>query len=248
VLDWWRDFFNEDYIDVYGTEDAKKSEAEVEGIISLLEPAKGSSILDLCCGYGRHTLSLAQKGFCLTGLDFSEVLLEKAQAAARDSAADINLVRADMRWIPFLSRFDYVINIFTAFGYFQSEDDDQSVLNGVYRALKPKGEFLLDTINREWVLSRFQKENWEELEGGRYALDERKFDPVSSRISARTLLLGTGENIERRHSMRFYTLTEMVRMIERAGMRLISFHGHLDGRKYWLDTPRMVIRAEKPVE
>lgn len=246
MSEWWRDFFNEDYISFYGTEDAEKSHLEVEGVMSILEPEARSKILDLCCGYGRHAVELARRGLVVTGFDYSAVLLRRAKHDAVADRVRLDLVRGDMRNMPFTSRFDYIINLFTAFGYFDVENDDQRVLNGVSRALKPKGEFLMDTINREWVLSRFQKEHWEEVDGGKYALDFREFDPVSSRIGARTVVLGEGARIERSHSIRLYTLTEMTRMAERAGMKLVSVHGHLDGRKYWIDTPRMVIRWKKP--
>jgi SAM-dependent methyltransferase len=248
MSEWWRDFFNKDYINLYGPEDTKKSEAEAESIIALLGPSEGSRILDLCCGYGRHAIGLAKKGYDLIGLDLSPVLLKKARDDMAESETDVVLVRADMRDIPFKCTFDYVINIFTAFGYFDNEDDDQRVMNGVCAALRPGGAFLMDTVNREWVLSHFRKEHWEELEEGKYALDEREFDPLSSRIRARTICLGEGEKVERHHSMRFYTLTEMTRMVEAAGMKLTSAYGHLDGRRYWLESPRMVVRAEKPFE
>lgn len=245
MSEWWHGFFNEDYIDIYGTEDAKRTNLEVEGVVSILAPPEDSRILDLCCGYGRHAIGLAKKGFKLTGLDFSPVLLKRALSDAGRNRTPISLVRADMRRIPFRGRFDYVINLFSAFGYFDNDEDDQTVLDCVSDALRPGGEFLLDTINRERVLSRFRRETWEELGRGEYALDERSFDLLSSRISARTLVLGQGKILERRHSMRLYTLTEIARMVETAGMNVVSVYGHLDGRDYRTDTPRMVLRAVK---
>jgi SAM-dependent methyltransferase len=246
VSDWWRDFFDQDYVDIYGSEDAKKSEMEVEGIFGLLEPQPACSILDLCCGYGRHAIGLAQRGLRVTGLDFSPALLRKAQSDAVLKGTQVSFVRGDMRDLPFSSQFDIVINMFTAFGYFDTEGDDQKVMNCVRNVLKPGGEFLMDTINREWVLSRFKKEHWEEVGHGKYALDLREFDPVTSRIGATTLVLGDNGRTERRHSMRLYTLTEMVALLQNAGMSLRSVHGHMDGRRYWMDTPRMVVRAFRP--
>jgi SAM-dependent methyltransferase len=246
MTDWWRDFFDEDYVDIYGTEDAKKSEMEVERLLRLLEPQPDCSILDLCCGYGRHAIGLASRGLRVTGLDFSPDLLRKAQSDAASKGTHVSFVRGDMRDLPLRSQFDIVINMFTAFGYFDTEDDDQKVMNGVHDALKPGGQLLMDTINREWVLSRFKKEHWEEVGHGKYALDRREFDPVTSRIGATTLVVGDGGRTKRSHSMRLYTLTEMVTLLQNAGLSLRSVHGHLDGRRYWMDTPRMVIRAAKP--
>jgi SAM-dependent methyltransferase len=243
--EWWQDFFNQDYIDIYGPEDAGKTEAEVGCLVRLIDLEEGSSILDLCCGYGRHSTELAKKGFRVTGLDFSMPLLTRASQDAKNQNVPLALVRGDMRHIPFGHRFDAVINMFTAFGYFDDEKDDQRVLQGVSSILKTGGKFLLDTVNREYVLSRFTKRSWEQAEDGTYVLDRRSFDLLKSRISAETTLLGTVGKKERRHSMRFYTLTELARMIEKAGMRVRAVFGHLDGREYWVDTRRMVILAEK---
>ncbi len=246
MSEWWRNFFDQEYIDIYGPEDAKKILGEVENLSKLLDLEEGSSILDLCCGYGRHSIELAKKGFRVTGLDLSIPLLARAGQDAQKGDAPLALVRGDMRYIPFGQKFDAVINIFTAFGYFDDEKDDQRVLEGVTGVLKADGKFLLDTVNREWVLSHFTKQDWEQMEDGTYALDKRSFDLLNSRITAETTLLGSTGKKERRHSMRFYTLTELARMIEKAGMRVKAVFGHLDGREYWVDTRRMVILADKP--
>jgi len=211
----------------------------------MLDLPKGSKILDLCCGYGRHAIGLAKKGFDLTGYDLSDVLLERARKECKKQKVKVALVKGDVREIPFESEFDAVINMFTSFGYFENGAEDQKVLNRVHAALKPAGKFLLDTINREWVIRAFQKKQWEELGKNVFALDERSFDPLTSRISARTVILGGEKRTDRHHSMRLYTLTELVSMIVKAGMRVGSVYGHVDGRDYWIDTRRMVILAQR---
>ena len=83
MSEWWRDFFDKDYMDIYGPVDAEKTAVEVEGIDKILKLQKGSKVLDLCCGYGRHSIGLARNGFNVTGFDFSAVLLEKALTTTR---------------------------------------------------------------------------------------------------------------------------------------------------------------------
>jgi len=245
MSDWWRDFFDKDYLDIYGPVDAKKTAVEVEGIVKFLKLRKGSRVLDLCCGYGRHSLGLAQKGFNVTGLDFSAVLLQRARTDCKRKRTKLNLVRGDMREIPFEDEFDGVINMFTAFGYFENESEDQKVLNGICGALKTGGKLLLDTVNRDWLMRVYQENDWEKVGNDFYALDERSFDPLTSRISAKTTILGGRRRRERHHSLRLYTLTELASMISRAKMELLSVYGHMDGRDYWIDTPRMVVLATK---
>ncbi|TET77901.1 class I SAM-dependent methyltransferase [candidate division TA06 bacterium] len=245
MSEWWRDFFDKDYVDIYGPVDAKKTALEVEGIIKILKLRKGSKVLDLCCGYGRHSIGLTKRGFDVTGYDLSAVLLERARRDCEREKVNVNLVIGDMREIPFESEFDAVINMFTAFGYFENESEDQKVLDGVHAALRPGGKFLIDTINREWVTASFREKDWEKVGSHQFALDLRSFDPLTSRISVKTVILGGKQRIERSHSMRFYTLTELGKMIEKSRMTLKSVYGHIDGRDYWIDTPRMVIFATK---
>ncbi|MFQ5906568.1 MAG: hypothetical protein ACE5JA_08345, partial [bacterium] len=93
----------------------------------------------------------------------------------------------------------------------------------------------------EWVIRSFKKEQWEELGKDLFALDERSFDPLTSRISAKTIILGGKKRIDRHHSIRLYTLTELANMIQKSGMKVSSVLGHLDGRDYRIDMRRMVI-------
>lgn len=104
-----------------------------------LELAPGARILDLACGQGRHAIPLAQHGYRVTGLDLSEPSLTFAREAAAEAGAKIDFVQADMREIPFADEFDAVVNIFTAFGYLESEQEDQLVLARVARRFAQRG-------------------------------------------------------------------------------------------------------------
>ncbi|MCL5291451.1 MAG: class I SAM-dependent methyltransferase [Actinobacteria bacterium] len=135
-MTWWRESFGRTYmkIDVHET-----TAEEVETIIALLEIEPGAKILDLCCGYGRHAVLLAKKGYSVTGVDVSDLMLEAARTKARSERADIECVAADMRKLPFETKFDAVINLFTSFGYFDAETEDFTVLEEVARVLKKGG-------------------------------------------------------------------------------------------------------------
>ena len=150
---WYKTFFGDDYLRIYEPIlTPERTQRDVDGIVNLLALPQGSSILDLCCGHGRHAIPLAQRGYMVTGLDLSEVFLREAEKEALAKAVHVDFLHADMRNIPFENEFDAVINIFTAFGYLENQDEDQQVLNQVYKALKPGGLFLLEIIHREGLI------------------------------------------------------------------------------------------------
>ena len=81
-----------------------------------------------------------------------------------------------MRDIPFEGEFDAIINIFTAFGYFDDDAEDQKVLNAVAKALKPEGQFLIDLINAVRIIRDFRPQGWQQLSGGGFALTQRDYN------------------------------------------------------------------------
>ena len=113
---WYQTFFGEDYLRIYHFLTPERTRREVEGIIKLLGLPEGKAILDLCCGHGRHPVSLAKRGYWMTGQDLSAVFLEHGRAAAEAEGVAVRWVESGMRQIPFEDEFDAIINIFTAFG------------------------------------------------------------------------------------------------------------------------------------
>ena len=220
---------------------------QLEFIVDMLGLQGGARILDLCCGHGRHAVPLAQRGFDVTGLDLSPYHLRLARKAAREAGVRVRWLRRDMRDIPYQGELDAVINMFSAFGYFEDDEEDFKVLAAISRALKPGGKFFIDTMNREWLIRRYQEADWHELAGGLIAMERRKLDLLTSRNeSTWVLITRTGRRRVHRINLRLYTLTELAKMISRAGMRVRQVWGGFDGRDYGLNSQRMIVLAEKP--
>jgi 2-polyprenyl-3-methyl-5-hydroxy-6-metoxy-1,4-benzoquinol methylase len=126
---WYVDFFRNDYLNVYGhmfTDE--RAEKESAFVSSALDLQPGASVLDLCCGQGRHSVQLAKRGLKVTGLDLNPDYVELAQQAAIAHHVAIETVAADMRDIPFENKFDAIVNMYSSFGYLESETEDLKVL------------------------------------------------------------------------------------------------------------------------
>ncbi len=245
---WYTEFFNEDYPKIYRERLSQEAtEQETAFVLRALGLREGDRVLDLACGHGRHAVDLARRGMVVTGQDLNEDYLQMAQEDAARSGVEIETIHSDMRDIPFTDEFDAVINMFTAFGYFDSEDEDVRVLQAVTNALKDGGKLLLDTINREWVLSNYVQNDWHTDGDGNTFLEHREFDLVTGRNRV-TFSIVTADGTRREspgHDVRLYTLTELVRLLDAAGLRLSATYGDYDGAPYAINTPRMIVVATK---
>jgi SAM-dependent methyltransferase len=244
---WYKAFFGEDYLHIYEpvlTPD--RTQREVDGIVNLLALPQGSSILDLCCGHGRHAIPLAQRGFQVTGQDLSEVFLREAEKEAQAQSVHVQWLHGDMRNIPFENEFDAVINIFTAFGYLEDQGEDQKVLQQVSKVLKPGGLFLLETIHREGLMRHYASQGISHYPEGLIVLEERRFDLLTSRNEVNvTMLFSDGQRREYSHSLRVYTLTELAQMLAMAGLEVKAYPGAWDGSALTIGSFRLILLSQK---
>lgn len=245
--DWWKSHFGARALEGYGL--AKKTAEEVRGAARLLGLRAPADVLDLCCGAGRHAVGLAALGHRVVGLDWSRELLDQAGEEAAEREVALTLVRGDMRRLRFVRRFDAAVNLFTSFGYFESEREDASALAGVRRALRPGGKFLRDVLNKEWLMRHFTPTFWQKSPEGEVvrAFNRLRFEPLTSRLeNRRTLYLRGGERKETFLRFKVYTLHDLARLLGQAGLRVERAYGGFDGRAYGLDTFRTIVVARRP--
>jgi SAM-dependent methyltransferase len=123
--------------------------------------------------------------------------------AAKGEGLDVEWTHADMREIPAGARFDAVINVFTSFGYYEDDSENEHVVHGVARALAPGGAFLIDTFNLLALARRYRERDWEERDGGVLFLQQHRYDLLQGRNNARwTFVHPDGRRSEITHSFR----------------------------------------------
>jgi SAM-dependent methyltransferase len=246
---WYQSFFGPDYLEVYGYQfTLERAQREVEFVVKVLGLKPEERVLDLCSGQGRHAVPLAAMGMHVTALDMSFEYLELAVAAAREARVQFETVHADMRSIPFTGHFDAVINMFSSFGYLESEMEDARVLDAIFRALKPGGRVLLDLLNRDWVVAHYETEDRHTDPDGTLYLEHRRLDLETSRnhVSFTVVTPGGMRREVSGHHIRLYTLREVRGMLDEAGLVYKSVHGGYDNEPYGIDTRRMIVIAHRP--
>ncbi len=248
---WYVRFFKGDYLRVYGhTLQQDRTDLETQFAIHALGIQPHHRVLDLCCGQGRHSIALAKTGLDVTGVDLSVEMLDIAQSEAAAAGLALTLRQADMRQLPddFESQFDAVINMFSSFGYLESEEDDQQVLHQIAKALKPGGKLMMDLLNREWVIINNEEFDWQQHEDDRVVLERRVLNlekSINHLTYTELLPDGTRRAMSDLH-IRLYTLTEMIKTLGNAGLTLQNVYGGFRGEPYSVNTRRMIVLASKP--
>ena len=222
---------------------------EVDFIESSLGISKGGEVLDIGCGYGRHAIELVQRGLAVTGLDLSLPLLIRAADESQRRSVTVNFVHTDMREMAFERQFAGAYCMLTSFGYFD-EESNLKVAEGIARALKPGGRFLLDVINRDYIVGDLPARVWWEGDGC-VVLEEVEFNFNTNRIlTHRSVVFEDGQQLEQEISVRVYSLHEMGKLLRQAGFRVIEVSGSIPTRGHFFgaNSRNLLILAERRSE
>ncbi|MHB9132209.1 MAG: class I SAM-dependent methyltransferase [Armatimonadota bacterium] len=242
---WVTEYFGDEYLRLYQFP-ADRTDPEVTFLAAELAariPPSGR-VLDLACGQGRHAIPLAARGFQVTGLDYQQNLLQAATRRAREEGVTLSFVRGDMRCLPFTGKFDAVLNIFSAFGYF-SDEENARVLREMARVLRPGGWLILDVANRDAMLRRAEPRSWKRLPDGTPVISEWTWDVRTGRYTHWQLLVDGNAPRSYTHSVRVYTYTELDWLLHQAGLTIDAVHGGFRGEELTWDAPRMVLIVKK---
>lgn len=245
--EWPVAFFDDDYLRIYRPQFLpERTEAETRFIAASLNVPAGGEVLDLACGFGRHAIGMARLGYRVTGVDFNPRYLEIAAADATTAGVSVRWCTGDMRVLEHEGAFDGVYSYFTSFGYFE-DDDNERVLKGIARALRPRGRVLLEMMNRDWLLTHPQQRTWTQREDGALLMEESTLELVPSRVVSRQLLIDPqgGTQVTKEFFLRTYTCAELAALLRRHGLEVTEVTGGASGEPYSTDSRRLAIVAER---
>jgi SAM-dependent methyltransferase len=244
---WWRNYFDDNFFQLHiHIFPEARSRAEVAAMRELTALHEGARVLDLPCGWGRHTGLLARAGHRAIGADISWPLLQRARGAEPAGPRPARYAAADMRALPFRDGvFDAVLNVFTSLGLFRTDAQDLRVLREARRVLRPGGVFLLESMHRDDVMAEYAERDAWRLPDGTQVRVRRRFDPVRG-VSYERLRWRSGERRgEKRHALRLRSATEIDGLLHRAGFTGIEYLGGWDGAPLERRSPRLVALARR---
>lgn len=239
---WFSDWFQEDYLILYRHRDVKEARQFLDRILPELEPRPSGRILDVGCGAGRHVHYLASLGMPVLGLDLSRPLL--TLASIHSPSPDLLWIQADMRTMPFHPRaFSIAVNLFTSFGYFLDDRDNELVIKEISRVLQPGGWLVLDTLNPPEVSANLVPEN-QRQEGVNSIIERRIIDHDTHRVIKTIHIERDNRRETYLESVRMYEVQEIHQLIEAAGLTPRLLWGDYQGSEYHTLSPRIIIAAQ----
>ena len=234
MTEWFEQWFGEEYLHAYPHRDDEDAERLVRLLAAYGVVGAGERVLDLGCGPGRHAAALARRGARVVGLDLSLPLL----CAARRRGAG-PLVRGDMRQLPFgTAAFDIVLNLFTSFGYFESDEEHRVVVREAARVLRPGGRFVLDFLNAPAVRAGLVARD-ERRTGGTTVVQERRISEDGRFVIKSIHVCGNSRTFTER--VRLYGRADLERMLATSGMAPETVAGDYDGAPHGTASPRLIL-------
>lgn len=241
---WWKHYFNKDYLELYYfLFDENRTKKEINFIINALKLKKDDKILDLCCGWGRHMIELAEKGYNATGIDYSKPFLKVGKNIAKEKGIKANFIYGDICKFSFKKRFDVILNLFTSFGYF-SDSDNRKIIENISKSLNHKGKFIIDIPNICYFLFHF-KDVFKYKNGGKNILENHVFNPITLRDYVKLKIIKKGKQKKSEYILRFYTFPEIKKILEENELIVKKVYGSYEGELFDFNSKRMIIVGVK---
>ncbi|MEQ1746825.1 MAG: methyltransferase domain-containing protein [Saprospiraceae bacterium] len=240
--EWFATWFDSPYYHVlYQSHDDKEAQQFIDKLLIALNLPLRARVLDLACGKGRHARYLAEKGFDVTGLDISPASITFARHFEHKRLA---FFQHDMRLPYRFNYFDGIVNMFTSFGYFDTDRDHLRTLANVAKGLKPGGVFLLDFFNAEQVRRNLVRHDIKTLDGITFHLHKAiRAGRVYKRVEFET----GGRKFVFRERVRLFSLADFLTMFAAVGLELEHTFGDYDLSPFSSAvSKRLILIAKKP--
>lgn len=236
----WKSFFDTEYLEIAAQMmNDEVSAGQADQLWSMLDLQPGCRVLDAPCGSGRLSRPLAALGAVVVGADASEALLQVAERRRGDLGTDrLRYIRHDLRSPLAESAFDVACNIFTSFGY-GTEEDDLAMFRTLCAAVRPGGRVIVETNHRDLLcatIARGAKMSMR-MSDGTIFLDEPKFDAIAGIVTLNWYWWGPRGSGEKHLQWRCYTPTQLVAMLQNAGLRFTGAYKGLSTTPFNAEGP-----------
>jgi SAM-dependent methyltransferase len=232
MSEWARDYFERGYGQRWGLRaPSEQLRQDASGLGMLLGLAPSHRVVDIGCGHGKYALALAESGANVVGLDFAANLLGRAKDLATDLQKPVCWVRGDMRRLPLRSGCADAAIVMDAFGFFDTDAEDEAVLREAARVLRIGGRLALKVVNGALVLADFRAAEREERDGVVVHVENTlALDPP--RLTQRLRISGSRGEGEYVRRQRLYRVEELLGALEGVGLSEVGVFADPDGTPF----------------
>lgn len=241
MKDWFDVWFDSPYYHLlYKDRNHKEAEKFINKLMLHLAPEKDSKFLDVACGKGRHSIHINSYGFNTTGIDLSKNSIEIAQKSQNSS---LNFFQHDMRYSFKKNEYNYAVNLFTSFGYFNDSDDNQKAITAISNSLKANGQFIIDFMNVEKVINNLKKSEIKKIDNINFHINRTFKDGY---ILKEIKFNANNNDYKFVEKVQALTLTDFKLLLNNSKMKIIHLWGDYELNEYNKEhSNRLIILAKK---
>lgn len=239
--EWFGEWFNSPYYHIlYKDRDHQEARLFIDNLTGFFHLEPEHKIMDLACGKGRHSIYLNEKGLNVTGLDLSEQNIQYASKFENDT---LKFRIHDMREPYSIQKFDFILNMFTSFGYFDSREENEETILSIAKALNSGGKFLLDFLNPYRVIHNLVSEEIKIKDGIEFHICRNLQDGF---IVKDIEFEDDGLKYHFQERVKAIERFEFLEYFEHAGLKVRSIYGDYEFSEYHPEnSDRMIFVAQK---
>ncbi len=227
---WYKDWFSSElYLSVYQHRNDEDAKQLCHLILSSTNILHGSKILDAACGAGRHSNVFSELGFDVVGFDLSKTLLRIAVESSINKSLSAKFFCSDIRNVPLRAKFNLIVNLFTSFGYFNSDEENFRFIKQAYDLLDVGGFYVLDYLNEKVLRKNLVAESKKEITGGTI-FEKREIS--NNRVVKEIKVLSNGEEIKFYESVALYSKEEILSFCSNIGFKCVNIFGDYTGNGF----------------
>ena len=219
-MSWFANWFDSPYYHtLYKNRDDREAQFFIDNLIDYLQIAKGSKVIDIACGKGRHAKYFNKKGMNVVGVDLSK---NSIKIAKKDENRNLQFSVHDMRDNYCENNFDLVTNLFTSFGYFKDDKDEQKAINAMANNLKKEGILIIDFMNVSKVITNLVLNEQKKIDNIKFDIERS----IKDGYIIKDIRITDGEKEHQfQEKVKAITLNDYSEFITNAGLKIINIFG-----------------------
>ena len=240
--EWFDEWFDTKYYHVlYKNRDYNEAAQFIEALLGYFKMPSEAKILDLACGKGRHSIFLNEKGHDVTGVDLSEQSILAAKSHENDRLKfDVH----DMRNVYRANGFDYILNLFTSFGYLDTKEENLKVIEAAIASLKSGGQFLLDFLNPYVVINNLVSAEEKTIDSLHFRI-EREYT-ADEFIIKKIEVIDGDETFHFQEKVKAIRRTDFLEYFQQLDLKVVDVFGDYQLSSYQKEkSPRLIFVLEK---